>query len=229
MNTNFAGRVRNTDLPISHSLMPVFEGVVNSVQSLGERKISDPPGLITVALVRERTLPLQQGKRGAPTVDAISDIEITDNGVGFDAENFKSFETLDTDYKAKYRCRGVGRLLWLKAFERVEVESIFADGDGPTRRRTFKFSSDLGGVGDVAVHGADGENIRTTVRLHGFMKPYQQNARKSLRVIAEDLLEHCLFYFVRPAPGHHPMQWAGNNRLHMREITRWGSLIQADS
>jgi hypothetical protein len=27
-----------------------------------------------------------------------------------------SFETLDSDHKARLGCRGVGRLLWLKAF-----------------------------------------------------------------------------------------------------------------
>src|SRR5512146_3192459 len=35
----------------------------------------------------------------------------------------KSFETLNTDYQANLGCRGVGRLLWLKAFDKVSVGS----------------------------------------------------------------------------------------------------------
>ena len=37
----------------------------------------------------------------------------------------KSFLTLDSDYKADKGGRGVGRLLWLKAFRKVNVSSIY--------------------------------------------------------------------------------------------------------
>lgn len=46
---------------------------------------------------------------------------VEDNGLGFTPENMSSFETLDSDYKAGIACRGVGRLLWLKAFDRVSI------------------------------------------------------------------------------------------------------------
>ncbi|MGO0307808.1 hypothetical protein ACTL6P_14595 [Endozoicomonas acroporae] len=36
LHTNLAGRLRNTNLPKSHGLLPVFEAVVNSIQSLEE-------------------------------------------------------------------------------------------------------------------------------------------------------------------------------------------------
>ena len=203
MKTNFSGRVRNTRLPISHSLMPVFEAVVNSIQSLADRPPGRAPGLITVKIVRENALSNQSTKRAIVSLEPITDIEIADNGNGFDYENFRSFETLDTDHKAKYGCRGVGRLLWLKAFERVEIDSVYLDEIGRSRRRTFTFSEALGGVGNETDMDASGLEVRTVVRLCSFKKPYQQNAYKRLSVIAEDLLEHCLFYFVRPtAPPH---------------------------
>ena len=61
-----------------------------------------------------------------------------------------SFETLDSDYKASQGCRGVGRLLWLKAFEKVNVVSVFVDGDVALKQRTFSFTAALG-VGRQAV------------------------------------------------------------------------------
>jgi hypothetical protein len=34
-----------------------------------------------------------------------------------------SFETFDSDLEIDLGCRGVGRLLWLKAFDKVSVRS----------------------------------------------------------------------------------------------------------
>jgi hypothetical protein len=38
------------------------------------------------------------------------------------------FATLDTGYKAHLRCRGVGRRLWLKVFERVVTTKSLPGG-----------------------------------------------------------------------------------------------------
>jgi hypothetical protein len=61
-------------------------------------------------------------------------------GVGFTPQNMSSFETLDSDFKADLGCRGVGRLLWLKAFDRVSVRSAYEDEAGDLRGREFRFS-----------------------------------------------------------------------------------------
>ncbi|WP_163370861.1 hypothetical protein [Endozoicomonas acroporae] len=44
-------------------------------------------------------------------------LKATNNGVGFNDANIASFETLDSDHKIDKGCRGIGRLLWLKAFD----------------------------------------------------------------------------------------------------------------
>lgn len=41
LQTNLKGRLRNTSLPKSHGLMPVFEAVVNSIHSIEEKGNSD--------------------------------------------------------------------------------------------------------------------------------------------------------------------------------------------
>ena len=55
----------------------------------------------------------------------ITGFVIQDNGIGFTDEHFRSFQTSDTTYKAKTGGKGIGRLLWLKAFSKAEVESTF--------------------------------------------------------------------------------------------------------
>src|SRR5690606_6792942 len=51
---------------------------------------------------------------------------------------------LDSDLKAAMGGRGVGRLLWLKAFDRASVDSVYIDGDGRKRRRRFTFTARQG-------------------------------------------------------------------------------------
>ena len=49
---------------------------------------------------------------------------VSDNGEGFHDENIRSFRTLDSEYKAKLGGRGVGRLLWLKAFSQEGYQKL---------------------------------------------------------------------------------------------------------
>lgn len=72
---------------------------------------------------------------------------VSDNGEGFHDENIRSFRTLDSEYKAKLGGRGVGRLLWLKAFSQVEVVSHYRGADGNMKQRSFEFTAANGVTG----------------------------------------------------------------------------------
>lgn len=116
--------------------------------------------------------------------------------MGFTPENMDSFETLDSDYKADRGCRGVGRLLWLKAFDRVAVSSAYENSDGELCGRRFRFSEER----EIE---QDGESEGLTepgavVRLDGFKESYQQAAAKTVDAIAREVFEHCIWYFLRP-------------------------------
>lgn len=69
-------------------------------------------------------------------------IEIRDNGAGFNEENFSKFkkllETEEQDHK------GVGRLVFLKYFNTVEIESYFED-----QKRSFFFDRSFNGQSDL--------------------------------------------------------------------------------
>lgn len=195
MNTFFAGRLRNTPLPRTHGLLPLFEAVVNSIQAVAAARLPVGAGEIVVEIERAaQQMPLLEGT--CRRQDAVTGFRVRDNGCGFDDANLRSFETLDSDFEASEGCRGVGRLLWLKAFDAVEVSSDFRGPDDMPLRRSFAFSA-TSGVEGLTMSPSPSPASRTEVHLSGFRKEYSERAPKTARTIANDLLAHCLWYFVR--------------------------------
>jgi len=201
MQTNLSGRLRNTSLPITSGLLPLFEAVVNSIHGIEESGIAAGDGKITIELIRKQKQSLlnfdeSKKKFGPVAHEDLIGFKISDNGVGFTDENMESFQTLDSEHKVTKGCRGVGRLLWLKAFTKVHVESTFKMEDGKFKTRKFDF--DPSGVGnEFFADAADASANHTTVYLDGFMARYRDHSLKTLNAIAESIFEHCLWYFVR--------------------------------
>jgi hypothetical protein len=195
LSTSLKGRLRNTNLPLTNALYPLFEAVVNSIHSidsaLKQGKISSLlDGSITIKIIR------------TSQITAFSDIkpdiigfEISDNGVGFNTDNFISFQTLDSEYKIDLGCRGVGRLLWLKAFNKVSVRSVYEE-NGETYTRTFDFNVTNGIHNDDAIPTPKAKT-ETSIKLLDIRKEYLKYLRKTASTISRDLLEHCLWYFIR--------------------------------
>lgn len=192
LQTNLKGRLRNTSLPKSHGLMPVFEAVVNSIHSIEEKGNSDN-GKVVLRINRATQESLDFDAKSLPPILGFT---ITDNGCGFDETNFKSFETLDSDHKIDKGCRGVGRLMWLKVFDLVEVESHFVDGDGQLKKRVFRFN-DKSGVHGENVQEATEQQPGTQIKLVGFDESYRKQVPTKGLTVANQLLEHVLWYFVR--------------------------------
>lgn len=192
LQTNLKGRLRNTSLPKSHGLMPVFEAVVNSVHSIEEKGNSDN-GKVVLRINRATQESLDFDAKSLPPIVGFT---ITDNGCGFNETNFKSFETLDSDHKIDKGCRGVGRLMWLKVFDLVEVESHFVDVDGQLKKRVFRFN-DKSSVHSENVQVATEQQPGTQIKLVGFDESYRKQAPTKGLTVANQLLEHVLWYFVR--------------------------------
>lgn len=201
LNTHLPGRLRNTPLPRSHGLMPVFEAVVNSIHSIAEVNTSATYGEIEIEIIRasQSSLALEdmKNKRGAPPQEHILGFRIIDNGEGFHDKNMKSFETLDSEHKAKQGCRGVGRLSWLKVFDAVAVSSNFESEGGVVKQRSFAFNP-AQGVHNITLAEVDSNTQRKTcIHLTGFNSLYREKSPKTAGTIANSLFEHCLWYFVR--------------------------------
>ncbi|MCE9679757.1 hypothetical protein LZP69_11345 [Shewanella sp. AS1] len=192
LQTNLKGRLRNTSLSKSHGLMPVFEAVVNSIHSI-EEKGNANNGKIVLRINRATQGGLDLEAKALPPIIGFT---ITDNGCGFDETNFKSFETLDSDHKIDKGCRGVGRLMWLKVFDLVEVESHFLDIDGELKKRVFRFDDKLGVHGEKVVEATE-QQSGTLIKLVGFDDNFRKQVSSKGESIANQLLEHVLWYFVR--------------------------------
>jgi hypothetical protein len=182
LTTSLAGRVRNTSLPKSHALLPLLEAIVNGIQAIDAlHEESAAPGRINVSVHRDAQAEFDFGQPnpGRAPMKPIVGFTVEDDGVGFTAQNMSSFETLDSDFKSDLGCRGVGRLLWLKAFDKVSVRSAYEDEGGNLRGRQFGFS-----VQHEVEHDGDVDGFTRTgavVSLDGFKTSFQQHAPKGRR------------------------------------------------
>jgi len=200
INASLTVRLRNTSLPKSRALLPLFEAVVNAIQAVDEAHGDDMDLThIEVRIVRDQQMSFQLGddNQGGTFFEPITGFIVNDNGEGFHDRNMESFETLDSEYKSAHGCRGVGRLLWLKAFKKVEVTSSYLDTGKVMKEREFAFTA-ASGVSQEPVRDSRESETGTEVRLVHFGEIYQQYAPKSVLPIAKNILEHCLWYFVRP-------------------------------
>jgi len=176
----------------------MFEAVANSIHSI-EDAGQESNGRISIRIIRDGQASLDPGPNERPGPEPKSDIldfVITDNGIGFTDSNLESFQTLDSDYKADRGGRGVGRLLWLKAFSRVIIESTYVSDTGTPHQRSFTFTA-KDDVSKVERGEVPGKSRKTIVTLSNFAERYRDAAPKTVRSIARGLLEHCLWYFIR--------------------------------
>jgi hypothetical protein len=188
MRESLKGRVKNTSLPTSKPLMPVFEAVVNSLQAIQEA------GDVVNPTIRVEAM--REGSLDAQAKGSYEAFAITDNGVGFTERNLESFNTADSLYKLKKGGKGVGRFTWLKAFSRVEIDSHYNEGGG-LRHRKFEFvASDDEPVASFE-ESSLGQRL-TTVKLVNFQPPYKRSCPKDLDIVAQRLIEHFLSHLVNP-------------------------------
>lgn len=190
MNINFQGLVELHTLPTSEPLLPLYEAVVNSIQSINQANISD--GSIYIKIEREDSLSLL-GKETWET--DIENIIIHDNGSGFTEDNFKSFNTYASDFKKMLGCKGVGRMIWLKAFGSVKVESTYCE-NGNWFHRTFTFDK-VNAVSNETKESVENDAYNSTIiTLKNLRSKNKSNTPKKISTIARDLLNHCFIYFV---------------------------------
>ena len=202
ITTNLTGRVRNTKLAYNRGLMPVFEAVQNSIHAIEDEDANAANGRIVVEIVRhvQPTLHIDatSNRPGPPSLPEIAGFRIRDNGIGFTDKHMTSFETLDTDLKLDIGGRGVGRLLWLKAFGRASLDSIYVDANGLKAHREFSFTIPDGVTARSLGEVEPDLDTGAVVFLEGFHPKYRDASRKTTQSIANSLFEHCLWYFVRP-------------------------------
>lgn len=192
MKMDIIGRVRNVQLPVSKPLLPVFEAIINSVQAIDDVKEKD--GRIDIEVIRDNSPTLSPDDRAIADITGFS---IKDNGIGFDEKNYEAFLTSDTTYKVNRGGKGIGRFLWLAAFEKVEIDSIF-EKDDLMYRRCLKFCLSEQGIEEHSCVSSLNSKRETTIHLNGYKAKYSQSCRKKLDSLATLIVEQFLDVFISP-------------------------------
>lgn len=193
---NVAGQVGQIKLSLMKALWPLFETVINSIQSLEDSDVAEKK--IIIDALRPEYVQVKTDGQGN-MIEEPSHFEafvVTDNGNGFNTENYTSFLEAYSQLKVKKGCKGIGRFLWLKAFDNVAINSTYLE-DGCWHFRSFDFALD--GVKpeeNDKILESEGAVQQTIVSLEGFRNPYRDSVAYSLESLAKKLIEHCLPYFI---------------------------------
>lgn len=226
MTVNIAGQVGQIKLGQNKALWPLFETVINSIQSLEDTDIDKK--VITIEALRDPNVQIRMNADGTKTEEPSRFVNfiVTDNGNGFNEANFKSFQEAYSQLKVKKGCKGIGRFLWLKAFEKAVISSTYQE-NGKWYLREFELT--LSGVSPdetlKELEGNDYSNI-TRVTLTGFIAKYRDSVAFSLENLAKKIIEHCLPYFIM---GTLPDITLKDNRGESFQLNEYFNTVYKDS
>lgn len=194
MRIDILGKIKEKKLPFNNALLPLYEAIVNSIHAI-EEDSATTPGIIEINIVRsnEQELNLPENKK-----PQITEFHITDNGIGFNEKNYDSFNIAHSTYKLLKGGKGLGRFIWLRAFQFVEIESVFKN-DNIYYQRKFNFEPTQDGIEKHNVTQLTTTPIRkTTVKLRRLKKDYWRWCNNITEDIAFKILEHCFVYLLHP-------------------------------
>jgi hypothetical protein len=195
MRIDISGKIKEKRLAYSNTLLPLYEAIVNSIQAIDEESATNP-GLISIELIRTPQIGMGYTDHEI-SKPSIIDFIIRDNGIGFNDTNFDSFDLAHSTYKAKQGGKGIGRIIWLRAFKKVEIESLFIE-KGKYYKRVFNFIPSKDGIDShEKTEVPKFEKRYTEVRLKGLKDDYQKWCNNDPEDIALRIIEHCFFYFLQ--------------------------------
>jgi hypothetical protein len=193
LHTNVSGKVRNTKLPKAKSLWPLFESISNSFHAIEDKNAGK--GSIQIKIVRQGNEEILK-ECDDIQIYPIKDIEIIDNGIGLNNENFKSFLTAESEYKIERGAKGIGRFVCLKAFKTLTFKSQFKSEDDKIYLRQFTFKPIDKGIFDYDIKESNNYVTGTSVILNNFIQEYQETAPRKLEDIGEKIIDHFLVYYL---------------------------------
>ena len=193
MQLDLIGKINEKKLAYNNTLLPLYEAIVNSIQAIEENNATGK-GFIEIKIIRDgQTSFDSQANEGN-----IIGFNIKDNGIGFTTENFNSFNYAHTTYKAKKGGKGIGRFVWLRAFNKVEIESEYQENND-WKHRKFDFKLTKKGIENHTNENTNDSPKRyTEVRLIGLKEDYQKWCNQNTEEIAFKVIEHCFVYFLDP-------------------------------
>lgn len=142
--SNIANKVRNTRLPRTKPLLPLFETVSNSLHAIIEAEkvklLKKGDGEIIIECIRNGD---KDTLASLPDIDTypINSFIISDNGIGLTDENLKAFMEADTDHKITIGGKGIGRFICLKAFREMNIQSQYVNKNETIESVKFDFKA----------------------------------------------------------------------------------------
>lgn len=202
--SNIANKVRNTRLPRTKPLLPLFELISNSIHSIEEARnksiIKVNEGLIIIDCIRNG-LPKTLEKLVDIDIYPIHSFTVTDNGIGLDEENLRAFIEADTDHKIDIGGKGVGRFVCLKAFKELSIKSFYIE-DKVTKSVQFDFKPTKEGFHNFSNPKLNGITNGSIIKLNNIKDEYQKSLPKELSEIAREIVAHFQLYFIRNTIPH---------------------------
>jgi hypothetical protein len=189
LESDIVGRVNRLALRPSekNALLPLMEAVSNSVHAITDLHDSDAAtnGRIAVTILRK------EDEHGSHIVG----FDVEDNGIGFTDDNFKSFRTPDSRWKEGRGGKGVGRLAWLKVFDKISVDSTYQGASG-WQRRLFDFH--LAERNQIVEHAANVERQahRTVISFRSMKEPFASRLPSKAGTIENRIAAHFVPLFV---------------------------------
>lgn len=194
MQIDIQGKVREKKLANNNVLLPLYEAIVNSIHAIEDAKLTEK-GLIEVELVRIDQEEFSFGDlQKSP---AIIDFHIKDNGIGFNEDNYESFNFAHSSYKFERGGKGIGRITWLRAFEKAIIESQFKEGNS-FKKRSFNFEPTKKGIEKESLLEIESKEDfwSTIVILKNLKERYRKWCNNNSEDIAFKIIEHCFSFFL---------------------------------
>lgn len=199
-STNLRNRVKKLYLPKTKALYPLFEVLSNAIHAIEEKiEFSDNleyKGKIVIKAIRNGS---EEILRETSDIEKypINSFSIKDNGIGLNEENITSFAEFDSEKKAAIGGKGVGRLICLKAFEKIIANSTYQD-NGSLKARKFNYRKSKEGFDKYQENlNTDKKTTGTHIILSNFELKYQKHAPRDIMEIARQIITHFQLYFIQ--------------------------------
>ncbi len=177
-----------------NKMRPIFEAFTNSLEAI-KIKNSTLRGCIVIKLIIIRDL-----------YDNIDDIEleIQDNGIGFNEQEFKRLENLNDDGKG-FLNKGTGRIQLIHFFKYCEYKSIYKNLSSETgySERCFKLSKSKEYLANNTIiffkyfNDVEANDSQTVLQLKSILNDSDKEFYSKLKLtdLKEMMIQHYLAYF----------------------------------
>lgn len=183
--------VETVDLTAEDVLLPMLECVVNSIISLQKSPLPASEKKIQIQITRG-SLP---EKLNFDNIKTILGYKIIDNGIGFNTNNYKSFQTPFSQVNKDFGCKGIGRFTVLAAYKDFVVDSNYEE-NATWHNRKFQFSTEKE-LEIIEFDNSEVQQWKTIIDIKNCTNHILiEKSALSLLQISESIMQHCFIYYL---------------------------------